>query len=446
MLLKFISKYILYPLFQIKEKQFIILKKLYVNKKIYSLNKKEIDRIRLLKLRKLIKHSYNNCKYYRDLFDFLKIDINNFSFETLKCIPIITKDIINNNREDLVATNFKYKLLKDATGGSTASPLIFYRDKQCLFTRIASQLFLNKIIGWDIGTKYALIWGAGRDLSNDKSIKSFIRERLIFRRIHLDATRMNSLNIYKFINEFLKFKPEIIYGYPSAINELCLKLKHDNVSVDFVKKVICTAEPLNNDYRKTIATVFKCDVINRYTSRECGVLAQECQMNNGLHINYLSVDIQIRENRIILTDLDNYGMPLINYDIGDKTEDNVINIEPCKCLFPGPLITLGASRETDYFIKRDGTLIFGAGLSIIALTGETGIKNIQIIQKDYELFLVKIVKDINYTEQNTERIIRELKNYLGDDIIIKIIYVDRIDRIKSSGKYRYIISEIINRS
>ena len=427
MVLNLFSKNILYPLFQIKEKQYGILKKKREICKVYNYNKNVIDKIRIQKLRKLFVHSYNNCSYYNELFDKCKVNINKITFESLKNIPVLSKDIININRETLIATNLKSSIEKDTTGGSTAKPMVFYRDRNCWDLRNAYQLYLNQILGWDVGERYALIWGASRDLSINKSLKAKIKEKLIFRRIILNAIYMAPSVIDKFIDEFLKFKPAVVYGYPSAINEFCRSLTNKNINnLNFVKTVICTAEPLNSDQRKNISNVFGCNVYNRYTSRECGILAQECAHNIGMHVNYLSVDLQIRNKKILITDLDNWGMPLINYDIGDMTNNIELAENKCKCGFPGPMITLDASRETDFFIKRDGTMIFGAGIPIISLTGESGIQNIQIIQKTYELFVVKIVKDSSFNETNISRIQAELEKYLGDDVTINFEFVDEI--------------------
>jgi len=300
------------------------------------------------------------------------------------------------------------------------------------------------LLGWDIGSKWALIWGASKDLLQNRDLRSLFREKLILRRIQLNAVHMSPTILNSFTAEFVRFKPEVVYGYPSAIYQYCKYLANTRDRVDFVKIVICTAEPLNKDQANYISKIFKCDVFNRYTSRECGILAQECRAHNGLHVNYLSVDIQVRDHKILVTDLDNYGMPLINYEIGDMTPNTELSTANCECGFPGPIIKLGASRDTDFFILKDGTLVFGAGIPIVALTGESGIKNIQVVQKDYDYFIVNIVKDKGFSEENLERIKKTLKAYLGEKVKLKFNYLQSIDRNEKSGKYKYVVSELTN--
>lgn len=442
MILNLFSKNVIFPLFQIKHNNYPILKAVKRVEKDYSQSKEKVDEMRLTKLKKIFEHAYIQCSFYRDLFNKYSVDVGNVGFDTLKNLPILSKSQINQNRNQIIASNLRSYVKKDSTGGSTTEPLIFYRDKSCWIIRNAYQLYFNKILGLNIGTKSALIWGAGKDLYSKVRLKERVKDGLVFRRIHLNATSMDSFSVNAFLKKFIQFKPEIIYGYPTAINALCNEMIANNIFVDFVKAVICTAEPLNSEHRNKITSFFNCEVYDRYTSRETGIIAQECKDHNGMHINSLSVYLEIRNNKIILTDLDNYGMPLINYEIGDMTREKELNYAVCECGFPTELMQLGASRESDFFIKRDGTLIFGAGIPIIELTGESGVKNIQIIQKDYEVFLVRIVKDRGFNENNLKGIQATLTKYLGNNIEINYEYVGKIDRSKTSGKYKFIVSEI----
>ena len=79
------------------------------------------------------------------------------------------------------------------------------------------------------------------------------------------------------------------------------------------------------------------------------------------------------------------------------------------------------------------------------ITGELddmeSVKQYQIIQESKDEMIVKIVKEKSYTEEDTKRILRMLRERVGEEMNIKIEFVNGIQTTKS-GKRRYIISKI----
>ena len=69
------------------------------------------------------------------------------------------------------------------------------------------------------------------------------------------------------------------------------------------------------------------------------------------------------------------------------------------------------------------------------------VKQYQIIQESDDEMIVKIVKERGYTEEDTKRILRMLRERVGEEINIKIEFVNEI-RTTKAGKRRYIISKI----
>jgi len=69
------------------------------------------------------------------------------------------------------------------------------------------------------------------------------------------------------------------------------------------------------------------------------------------------------------------------------------------------------------------------------------VKQYQIIQESENEMIVKIVKEKSYTEEDTKRILRMLRERVGEEMKIKIEFVDEIPTT-GAGKRRYIISKI----
>ena len=64
--------------------------------------------------------------------------------------------------------------------------------------------------------------------------------------------------------------------------------------------------------------------------------------------------------RILLTDLWNYAMPMIRYELGDV---GTMTFEPCKCGSELPRITALEGRTTDVFINSAGQRIPGVAFT-----------------------------------------------------------------------------------
>src|SRR5690606_4688500 len=93
------------------------------------------------------------------------------------------------------------------------------------------------------------------------------------------------------------------------------------------QSIITPAQVLSDEDRAVIERVVQAPVFNRYGCREVGVLASECDQHDGLHTMAEGLYIEIvvgdrlaepgEVGRILVTDLLNFAMPLIRYEIGD---------------------------------------------------------------------------------------------------------------------------------
>ena len=75
----------------------------------------------------LIHHAYRNVPYYRRVMKERGLSPKSFqSVEDITLLPVLTKDIIRENFNDLIAINMKHmKHVEFRTSGSTGKKLIF---------------------------------------------------------------------------------------------------------------------------------------------------------------------------------------------------------------------------------------------------------------------------------------------------------------------------------
>jgi phenylacetate-CoA ligase len=437
-----ILKEIFYPIGQLRwpEKTFEILR-LLNNSQWWSLS--ELKHFQYKRLQALLKHAYQNTPYYHRLFNQLGLkpeDIRNV--EDLQQLPILTKEIIRNNLDDLVVKDPKLKISPDATSGSTGEPMRFFADKRRDAWNMAAAYREWLWAGYEVGDKIACFWRAPEHMTFQKRIYN-----LTHRRIVLDTFNMTERDLDEYFQTLRKFRPKVIQGYTSALYLIARYLEHRGVD-DIKPKVVLTSSEMLFDYqRETIERVFGCEVFDYYGGRDTTLQAGECPEHCGYHlaietsiVEFIKEGQQVSSGelgKIVITDLFNYAMPFIRYEIGDL---GVPSDEMCSCGRGLPLMKAIEGRTTDLLRRSDGGYISSPGFTV-ALGKLKKIKQFQIIQKKIGSVTVKVVKGTHYTDEDSELLEQVVKRYLGEDTKIDIQFVDSIPTAPS-GKYRFTISEV----
>ncbi len=449
-LLKYINRYILYPLYYFKsgDKR---LDRLNVMEKNQYLDVDRLDDLRLKKLIEIITYAYNNTEYYKRIFDDQGISPKDIkSFSDLSKIPPLKKTDIQNNSNELLSKEFyRTSLIKDASGGSTGEPTVFYKNLEYQQLRAADQLRHDRWSGWDIGDRFALIWGAQRDLKASQSIREFIISRYVARIWELDAFDMNIAKMDKYVKTLQRIKPKMILGYANALVAFSeYLLKHNPNHGIKPKGIISSAETLTEDKRKIIESAFNCKVLNRYGSREVGLIASECSEQSGLHINADNIYVEIvRDGKpvtigesgdILVTDFSNKAMPLIRYELGDVGQ---LGSNNCPCNRTLPILKSVEGRSGDFFVAANGSLVHGEYFTHL-FYGELDVKKFQMIQNSLENVHLKIVSiEQNMKAEYIESFINKTVEMLGPQCKVDVDFVSDIPPT-ASGKSLFTISKV----
>ena len=443
-----IIRHINYPLWVYKNRS-LRLRFLREFEKNQFLSPDELKQLQWERLKKILEHAYSNCSYYKRRFDSSKIkpsDIN--SYQDFNRVPPLSKSDIQDNLKELIAKNYSREtLIKDMTGGSTGSPLIFYYDKKQRDSREAVALRHNHWVGWEIGDKVGMLWGSLRDINKPLKMRSKIRKFLLREeRLTLNTYSLTEEKMVNFAKKLIKFKPKIIFAYANAIYFFAQFLHTNNISGINPKAIVCSAEVLMPKSRELIEKVFNCRIFNRYGCREVSLIAGECELHKGMHISADSLYVEfIRDGKpvsngkmgeIVITDLLNYAMPLIRYKIGDvgMPLDGI-----CECGRSLPLMDNVQGRVTDFIITPGGRIISGS--FALTISDVKGIKQIQFVQEKVDLLKVRVVKNKFYTKESKNKLLNNLYKFLGNELIIQLEFVENISK-EVSGKYRFSISKI----
>ena len=406
----------------------------------------------LRSLRKIIHHAYKTSPYYRDLWKQINFEAKLLiKPEGIQKLPLLTKDIIEKDKNRMISKRFSPEDLElSYTGGSGGTPTSFYRDRKCTTQRIGRQLGILELCRYHVGDRCGLIWGAHQDLQNANARRGWKQQLREFANGTevLDCSVMNYNKIKKYYERLKTFKPKVLYGYPNAMSQFANYVKENNLGKIKVNTIISTAERLSEDQRKLLQDVFEGEVYNLYCTREHGCIGFECRNHNGFHIDIGSVYLEIVSNGrtvnhgevgdIVVTDLLNYAMPFIRYTIGDRGS---ISPEPCSCGCKLPILSRLDGRVSDMLYRPDGSLV--AGIMLIDMfLDEPAIKNIQIVQDSlHEVDLFLVVTE-NFSKEIEEKVIYQMRSYMGEGIKINIKIVPEIPRNPISGKYQEVICKI----
>ncbi|OGP64243.1 MAG: adenylyltransferase [Deltaproteobacteria bacterium RBG_16_42_7] len=446
-MLTWLSKNIFYPLWDIKDRS-ILLTNLKELEKTQWESEEELKIRQWGKLKTILQYAYGNCKYYKSVFDKNQITPAGIHRpQDLSKIPVLTKKQIQDNTDNLISqSHSKEKLISAKTGGSTGKSLKIYFDKQCQEMRNAAAIRSDRWAGWDIGMKMAALWG---NPPIADTLKKKIRNGLYDRVIYLDTMNINEKSMLDFVRHWYAYKPQIIFGHSHSIFIFAKFIQENKIKDIKPRGIISSSMMLLPKERAVIEKVFSCKVTNRYGCEEVGLIACECEKHDGMHLNTDHLYIEFikedgtpaqagEEGAIVITDLINHGMPLIRYrieDVGAPTD------RKCSCGRGLPLMEKVAGRVADFLVRKDGSLVAGVSLVERTLTAIKGIEQMQIVQESTGEIVLHIVKMKEYNPESENDLMNEFLSVFGDNVKIKVHYVERIPQ-EQSGKYRFSICKI----
>jgi phenylacetate-CoA ligase len=388
----------------------------------------EYQEQKILQLYDKLKH----IEYYKKYKIIKLMDIEN-------CAEI-TKNELRNNMRDMV--NDKYnKLTQVATSGSTGFPIIINLNSLALAYREAGRIRFREWWGLNPDDRWIFLWGRS-SIEKKKKILHQMREKINImpkKGIKINIFELNNESVKSIYSKVKEFKPKYLKGYKSAIYQFAKLIRQNQIRAEELKLllIIVTSEILYPDEREFMESVFHCRVANEYGAVDAGLIAYECP-KGGMHIFEESVLVKINRNHEILTtEFHNFSTPIINYKIGDKIR---LSKESCSCGRTLALIENIEGRIDDTIMTPNGEeinhLYFYYLFKDLDHAGfSNSISQYKITQKK-NTFSVYIIKGERFESGIINYIEKRMKKDIGEEIKIKILYVNQIP-LEKSGKMRH---------
>lgn len=413
---------------------------------------KEIEEWQFFKLKSLINDAYKHTKYYKKLFDELKIKPEDIrSNKDFEHIPFVTREILQKNREDFISTRFKRKELKYATtSGTSGVPLGIYLLKD--HYKPIEMAFLHDIwtrFGYKTNRKNAHL--RGYSIKNDIYQKHGLH-------LLLSSYKLKDENIDKYLNAIRTFEPEFIQAFPSSIYIVCKYMAENSLPpLHSVKLLLLSSENLYEFQRELIKKTLNISVCNLYGHVEVSAIAANCPESDFFHFypEYGYVEILNEKHKpctqeneigeIVATSFVNPAFYLIRYKTGDLVE---FTNKRCRCGWKGKLVKTIKGREQDFIItKRKQKMRLFMGVN--SLTNVASIHsdifqkvlNFQFVQEYPGQVVFTYIPKRSFKKEHETIIFSHLCNLFGKDIDLKLQRVNHIE-LNARGKQRYLIQHL----
>ena len=412
------------------------------------LNRQELESHQLADLQRIVGFANAHCEYYRNEWSHLGLNPGSLqSFHDFHCWPLLTREVIRENRSRL-QSQVSVKRITKSTGGSSGQPLVFDLDSESNERRTAMMYRGYSWAGCSPGTRRMMIWGADLNQpSRMKSIKVWLHHRFEQQRI-MNCFEFSDGNLRMQFHRMNRFRPEVIVAYTNPLYEFCKHLQANAMEPKGVRSIIVGAEKLYDFQRELIERVFRAPVFETYGSREFMLIGAECDLHSGMHLSVDNLYVEVvnddgtptpdgLEGNVVITDLFNHGMPFIRYLNGDRA---IAGFTQCACGRGLPLLRSVVGRQLDILSTPSGAVIPGE-LFPHLFKDFASIRRFQVHQHQRDEVEIRIVGDSRLNSDTIQLIRDKIDQSVGGQLKIRLERVDDIP-LTAAGKHQVVVNHL----
>lgn len=407
--------------------------------------RKRIERIRRLTseelcreenrcLGRLVRYAYEHTEYYRELFDKAGIDPNDINtVKDIEKIPFLTKELLIENRDRMISDEFKKEeLIYITTSGTMGTPTGFFVQKD---SHIRDWAYTFDFFGeFGYNTKCSKLMLRGKVFHAQKRGKAYQWDA-VKKELSVNIFDMTPQNMEKYCQLVEKYKPDVAYGYMSAMYMLCKYISGRKIKLNHkFKCFIGISETITDEQKQFVESVIHAPVFTFYGMSERVIIAKQLYESgeyipeplygitelvdkNGNIITEKGV-----EGELVGTSLLNYGMPLIRYKTGDISRWSRERV----------LKEISGRWDCDLLVGKEG-----CGISMTALNMHSEVfkrvRRYQLEQNERGRADILIVPGTGFNEEDRIAIERQFNEKTKGQLIFSSKIVEKI-MPKKNGK------------
>ena len=242
-------------------------------------------------------------------------------------------------------------------------------------------------------------------------------------------------------------RPGYLLTYPSLAAELARRSLERGERLAGLLQVRTLGESLDEETRALCRDAWGVGIADVYSSEEVGYIALQCPEHEHYHVQAESLLVEILNERgeacrpgetgkMVVTDLHNFAMPLVRYDIGDYAEVG----EPCPCGRGLPVLKRIAGRVRNMLVTPQGRRLWPT-LGLRKQTEVPKVRQYQFVQKALDLIEARMVVSEPLTPKEEEFLRQRICSRLPEGIRVVFSYLPAIPR-GAGGKYEEFLSEV----
>lgn len=386
----------------------------------------------LQELKNLLLHCKNNVPFYGKMFADYEFDINIKSADEINKLPILTKDIINKNFDEMQAINYNGEKILFRTSGSTGERMKFYGDDSMFKKEAAYILHSYQSHGGNLYDDWS-VW-IRRHSPKDES--DLVVRDYELKRIYLSPFHLNDEHIHDYVNLINKIKTTTIVTYPSTAYWLACMVEKHNLKLPYVKCIHGASEKCLAPWAAKVKEVFGFDLKMHY-----GLVEKASFMYQSQESNYYREDLTYsftefdHDGTIIGTPFMNYVMPFLRYQTNDVVTLNENVKFDCSRPFTVKEID---GRADDMIMSENGTRIPSVNFYTVMYKVDE-VKMFQLHQKSDKSINFKVVLK-HEADDLFKKLEYETRKRVGN-LPIKFEIVDEIKRDSKTGKIRCVLTD-----
>jgi phenylacetate-CoA ligase len=347
------------------------------------------------KLGRLRAWTAQHSDFYRDQWRRAPDDRRASSnYPELDGLPLVDKEDLRPALKSFPVPAFRGAVRRVQTSGSTGTPMTFFRSMEQESWFWATRIRMWQWAGYEPGSPYLAV-----NLNTRTAWKKRVQD-LAFRCTYLtyNVANQDSERIVKLLRSR---RITHINGFSSSVSALArFMFERGMTNPGWVSGISVTGDNLFTSQRQLIERVFGVGARDYYGAGGEGVhLASQCEMGDRYHLHMENAIVEIivdgrparpgESGRVVVTQLDNYAMPLIRYDLGDLA--TAADDTPCGCGRDLPQLQSVDGRACDVVVAPDGTRLLPQFFFIGAFKMLSHVERYQIVQDRIESITIRLV-------------------------------------------------------
>jgi phenylacetate-CoA ligase len=395
----------------------------------------------------LLTYAGREVPYYRELFRTQRFDPRSVrSVADLQALPLLTREIIRERYDDLVDPSHRGKNLKKGTSGSTGNPLKFEYSPASECWRQATKIRGYGWAGYRPGKKTFYYWAA---VSSAPPTTKIRLDRAFRRETFIDSMRQDEPSRWQALEALRRTRPEVIVCYTQSCAQFARWIVDRGLRDWDDVPVICGAEAVLLGDRAVLERAFGPNIFETYGSRETMLIAAECEAHTGMHLSEENLLVEIvKDGRgadageagdVVVTDLHNFGMPMIRYLNGDVARR--AGAAPCPCGRGLARLEQVDGRRADTLVDSEGNTVPGIVFHVLFSDARRElVRQFQAVQNVRGEVTLKVVRGRDFVQDDFDRVAGRFSYYLRG-LPFRIEFHEAIEPHHRSGKLQTIIVE-----